>query len=260
MPPLNGLETRKLLKSKKVIPGPKSLHRGIHYNQYQDSVDNFKTNATAKRHDHRELLVHHQKVNEELQDIYARTASLHKDNMTMEERIEQSWKEAERVGVKRPKAKVGFAQHLAALDVVKRDERKRSEIERTTSGETYDYSQGSALHDAKDRRIRNFQKRQLKRAHTLKRVGDPTPLKQSGTFDDRSATLSVFKKTMRKVQREVKHDAKSREVKTRKGGKTMWDVRGGNENINRPSQQIVKYTREFDIGGNSRPNKKRRKE
>jgi hypothetical protein len=258
MPPLYGQETRRLVKAKQVIPGPKSLHRGIHFNQNQDAVEKFKINPNAKRPDHRELLVHHQKVNEELQDIFARTAALHKDNMTMEERIEQSWTNVERVGVKRPKAKVGFATHLAELDVKKRDERQRMEVERTTSGETYDYSNGSALHDAKDRRIRNFQKRQLKRAHTLKRMGDPTPLKQSGKYDASSATFNVFNKTVRKVKREVAHDSRIREVKTRKGGRSMWDLRGGNENINRPSAPIVRYTREFELGGAARPNKKRR--
>ncbi|CUG93199.1 Hypothetical protein, putative [Bodo saltans] len=261
MPPLFGQETRKLVKARQVIPGPKSLHRGIHFDQNQDAVLKFKTNATAKRNDHRELLVHHQKVNEELQDIYARTASLDKENMTMEQRIEQSWKNAERIGVRRPKAKVGFAAHLEALEATKRDERQRMEVERTTSGETYDYSNGSALHDAKDRRIRNFQKRQLKRAHMLKRMGDPTPLKQSGRFDQNSATLNVFNKTVRKVKREVAHDHRIHEVKTRKGknAKSMWDVRGGNENINRPSTPMVRYTREFELGS-GRPNKKRRSE
>lgn len=260
MPPLFGQETRKLVKAQKVIPGPKSLHRGIHFHYKPESVKTYRANPNGERHDHRELLVHHQKVNEELQDIYARTADLDKGNMTMEQRIEQSWKDAERIGVKRPKAKVGFATHLQQLDVIKRDERKRAEVERTTSGETSDFSKGSALHDAKDRRIRNFQKRQLKRAHMLKRMGDPTPLKQSGKFDDRSATLNVFKKTMRKVGRETNHDARIREVRTpRKGAKSMWDVRGGNENINRPNAPVIRYTREFEIG-NQRPTKKRRRE
>lgn len=260
MPPLNSAETRKLVKANKVIPGPKSLHRGLHYNQNVDAARNFKKNVTAKRADHKELLVHHQKINEELQDVYSRTASLHKDNMTMEERIEQSWKEAERIGVRRPKAKVGFAQHLQKLDGVKREERKIADVERSTSGETVDYSMGSALHNAKDRRIRNFQKRQLKRAHTLKRFGDPTPLKQSGKYDDRSATLNVFQKTIRKVRREVAHDAKTSEVKHRRGGaKSMWDLRSNSaENINRPTSQVIRYTREFEVGSLQRPNKKRR--
>lgn len=259
MPPLNSAETRRLVKEAKVIPGPKSLHRGIHINQNVSSVKEFKSNPNAKRLDHKELLVHHQKVNEELQDIYSRTAALHKNDMTIEERIEQSWKDAERIGVKRPKAKVGYAQHLTTLSAEKKEERKLADVERATSGETVDYSKGSALHNAKDRRIATFQKKQLKRAHTLKRFGDPTPLKQSGKYDDSSATLNVFNKTIRQVKREVAHDAKVREVKSRRGGKTMWDLRGsGADNINRPTQQVVRYTREFDIGSAKRPEKKRR--
>ena len=60
---------------------------------------------------------------------------------------------------------------------------------------------------AKDKRIALFQRRQLKRAHLLRRVGDPTPLNQSGTYDIHSGVLNVFNKTRRQVAREMAQDA-----------------------------------------------------
>lgn len=260
MPPLNGRESRKLVKEKNKIPGAKSLHRGIHFTYNQRAVDEYHRNPNAKRQDHTELLVHHQKINEELKEVYARTAALHKDDMTMEERIEQSWKDFERIGGVRPPTKVKYAQHLSKLSTEKKGERGRADEERATSGDIVDYGKGSALHNAKDRRIKAFQKRQLKRAHLLKRFGDPTPLKQSGKFDTENGTLNVFKKTLRRVKRDVAQDNRVSTVKERRGGgRSMWDLRGGEENINRPSRQLVKDTREFDIGS-SRPSKKRRHE
>ena len=256
---LNSKETRRLVKEAAVIPGRKSLHRGIHYHQNTDATTRYRANPTGQRSDHKELLVHHQKINAELQEVYARTAALDKDNMTMEQRIEQSWKDAERIGVKRPQSKVGFAAHLQKVSSEKKDERQRGHVEYTTSGETTDYSKGSAIHNAKDRRIKLYQKKQLKRAHMLQRYGDPTPLKQSGKFDDRSATLNVFQKTIRRVKRDVANDAKLREVKTTKRGRSMWDVRGSDDNINRPSSHIVRSTKDFDLPG-QRPQKKRRME
>ena len=150
----------------------------------------------------------------------------------MEERIEQSWRDFERVGGKKPQPKIGYAKHLETLAVEKKAERSREYIERETSGEFFDYSKGSALHNSKGRRVKAFVKRQLKRAHTLKRFGDPTPLKQAGKVDTESGTLNVFNKTIRTVRREVAHEAKQRQVKERHGsGKTMWDLRGGEANI-----------------------------
>lgn len=259
MPPINSKESRKAARETKVIPGPRSLHRGLHIHQNVAAAKQYHANASGTRSDHRDLLVHHQKINEELQDLYARTAALHKDNMTMEERIEQSWKAAERIGVRRPKPKVGFAEHLRSVSSSKKEARGRMEEERLTSGEWTDYSRGSALHDAKDRRIRNFQKRQLKRAHTLRRMGDPTPMKQSGRYDMSSGTLTVFNKTIRRVKRDVRNDDRIADVKPRRGRRSMWDLRGDEANINAPSRPLVRQARELDIGGEGRPRKKRRR-
>ena len=260
MPQINSRESRELVKKANVIPGPKSLHRGIHFNQNETATSQYKKNESAKRSDPKELLVHHQKINAELQDVYARTAALHKDNMTMEQRIEESWKAFERCGGKRPKKVVGFAEHLSKLNDVKREERGRAATERLTSGETTDYgTAGSALHNAKDRRIKSFVKRQLKRAHLLRRMGDPTPLKQSGKFDPSNGTLNVFKKTIRQVKRQTMNDAKIREVKSGTGRKSMWDLRGGEENINKPATKMVRYSTEFDLA-NPRAGKRRRTE
>ena len=211
MPPINSRESRELVKKANVIPGPKSLHRGIHFNQNETATSQYKKNESAKRSDPKELLVHHQKINAELQDVYARTAALHKDNMTMEQRIEESWKAFERCGGKRPKKVVGFAEHLSKLNDV------------------------------------------------LRRMGDPTPLKQSGKFDPSNGTLNVFKKTIRQVKRQTMNDAKIREVKSGTGRKSMWDLRGGEENINKPATKMVRYSTEFDLA-NPRAGKRRRTE
>jgi hypothetical protein len=260
MPPLNSRESRQLVREANKIPGAKSLHRGIHFHQNAEATAQYKKNPTAKRSDPKDLLVHHQKINAELQDMYARTAALHKDNMTMEQRIEESWKALERCGGKRPKKVVGFAEHLSSLSSVKKDERARGTTERLTSGETTDYgSHGSALHNAKDRRIKTFVKRQLKRAHLLRRMGDPTPLKQSGKFDAASGTLKVFNKTIRSVKRQTMNDAKVRQVKNGPGRKSMWDLRGGDENINLPATKMIRYSTEFDLQ-NPRAGKRRRTE
>ena len=251
MPPLFHKEIRKIVREKNVIPGQKSLHRGIHIHANADHVKTFKANPNAKRNDHRDLLVHHQKINTDLQDIYSRTADLHKDDMTMEERIEEGWKAFERIGGRRPKkggVEKGYAKHLETVSSERKAERVQVGIEKTTSGETVDYGRdGSALHNVKDRRIKAHVARQLKRAHLLRRMGDPTPLKQSGRFDDRTATLNVFNKTMRQVDRGIKADKKFSAVKDRKGGKSMWDLRGGLDNENRPDKGTISYTREFDI-------------
>ncbi|KAH9586328.1 hypothetical protein LSM04_006511 [Trypanosoma melophagium] len=282
MPPLNSRATRELVKRRRTIPGPRSLHRGIHFHENEAFVSTYKQRKGVKRNDHRDLLVHHQKINEELQDVYARTAALHAENATMEERIEESWRQFERIGGKRPanatpallqntnnmnsnnnngvsrtydhlrnnRTGIAFADRLSHLAQEKKDLRERAQWERETRGEAVDYANGSALHAAKDKRIALFQRRQLKREHLLRRMGDPTPLKQSGRYDIHSGTLKVFNKTIRKVQREVRHDERTREVKERKRGaaSSMWTPRGGEENPNRPTQDIVRYTREFDLG------------
>ncbi|CBH18367.1 uncharacterized protein TEOVI_000719000 [Trypanosoma equiperdum] len=297
MPPLNSRATRELVKRRRTIPGPRSLHRGIHYHEATEATETFRKNPKTPKQDHRDLLVHHQKINEQLQDVYARTAALHAPDATMEERIEESWRQFERIGGKRPasvggcgsrsvvnsgsgggapasphtrtydhlrnnKTGVGFAERLRLLAGEKKDLRQRASWERETHGEAVDYTQGSALHAAKDRRIALFQRRQLKRAHLLRRMGDPTPLKQSGRYDLNSGTLRVFNKTIRRVQREVKHDERIREVKVRKGSDksgSIWAPRGGDENPNRPSQGIIRYTREFDLGPRRTGLGKRRK-
>eukprot|EP00758_Cryptobia_borreli_P001408 Tbor_TRINITY_DN2218_c0_g1::TRINITY_DN2218_c0_g1_i1::g.2709::m.2709 len=251
MPPLFAKEARKIVKANEPIPGQKFLHRGIHIHRNEGHARTFKTNLNAKRSDPTELMVHHQKIQHDLQDIYARTTDLHKDNMTMEERIEAGWKAFERIGGKRPQKKVGYATHLSKVSSEKKEERQLAAVEMSTSGETFDYNKGSALHRAKDRRVKNFVTRQLKRAHLLKRYGDPTPINQSGRFDDKMATLNVFKKTMRKTSRESANEARTAAVKGpgRNGQrKTMWDIPNSNPNINRPNSNIVKYTTEFDVG------------
>ncbi|KAH8605106.1 hypothetical protein ERJ75_001669000 [Trypanosoma vivax] len=293
MPPLNSRATRELVKRRRLIPGPRSLHRGIHFHENQEVVASFKKNNSAKRKDHKELLVHHQKINEKLQDVYARTAALHAPNATMEERIEESWRQFERIGGKRPantlpktvqsdgtstnaggggnsvapppsrtydhlrnnKTGVSYAERLRSLSQDKKALRANAQWELETHGEAVNYANGSALHAAKDRRIALYQRRQLKRAHLLRRVGDPTPLKQSGRYDINTGTLQVYNKTIRKVQREVQHDERVGEVKVRKGSaaaRSIWATRGGEENVNRPSQGILRYTREFDLGPRKR--------
>ncbi|KAG5486100.1 hypothetical protein LSCM4_06808 [Leishmania orientalis] len=263
MPPLHSRATRQLVKERNKIEGPRSLHRGIHYEENEAHASTYMRNSNKKRADHRDLLVHHQRINEDLQDIYARTAALHSDNMTMEERIEESWKRFERIGGKRPtnvrargqdavlcanQSGVPYAERLAQVSQQKKELRERAAWERLTHGEAVDYSQGSALHAAKDKRVQMFQRRQLRRAHVLRRVGDPTPLKQSGTYDMNSGTLQVFNKTIRNVQREVAHDARIAEFrKRRKDSRSQWDVKESG-NVNRPDQEVLRYSRDWELG------------
>lgn len=263
MPPLHSRVTRQIVKERNKIEGPRSLHRGIHYDENASHTATFKQNASKKRADHRDLLVHHQRINEDLQDVYARTAALHADDMTMEQRIEESWKQFERIGGRRPtnvrtsqkgavlcanQSAVPYAERLAQVAQQKKELRERGAWERLTHGEAVDYSEGSALHAAKDKRVQAFQRRQLRRAHLLRRVGDPTPLKQSGTYDMNSGTLQVFNKTIRNVQREVAHDARIAEVRERrKGSRSQWDVKEAG-NVNRPDQDMVRYSREWELG------------
>ncbi|CBZ24271.1 conserved hypothetical protein [Leishmania mexicana MHOM/GT/2001/U1103] len=263
MPPLHSRATRQLVKERNKIDGPRSLHRGIHYQENEAHASSYMQNAKKKRADHRDLLVHHQRINEDLQDIYTRTAALHSDNMTMVERIEENWKKFERIGGKRPtnvrtrgqdavlcanQTAVPYAERLAQVSQQKEELRERGAWERLTHGEAVDYSEGSALHAAKDKRVQMFQRRQLRRAHLLRRVGDPTPLKQSGTYDMNSGTLQVFNKTIRNVQREVAHDARIAEVRQRrKNSRSQWDVNESG-NVNRPDQEVLRYSRDWELG------------
>lgn len=240
MPPLHSKGTRELLKQRRKTNLPRSLHRGLHINEEDTTASTYKSSGKASTADYRDLLVHHQRINDSLQDLYARTAALHSDNATMEERIEDSWRQFERIGGKRPtnvrvkqegsslcvnSTAIPYAQRLASVSAEKKGLRERAGVERDTRGEVVDYSEGSALHALKDKRVRAFQKRQLKRAHMLRRMGDPTPLNQSGKYDLASGTLQVFNKTIRKVKREVAQDERIGAVKTRRQGqRSQWDV------------------------------------
>lgn len=249
-------ETKKGAK----IPGSKSLHRGIHVHENASAVASFKTNAFAKRSDHRSLMVHHQKVNEELKDVYARTAALESENLTMAQRKEQTMRQFERIGGKRPREQLGYRAHLDKVQEERKNERERGEVERRF-GETADYNNGSALHNMKDRRVKTFVDRQLKRAHMLRRYGDPTPLKQSGTFDRFTGTFSMFNKTKRQTVRAIQHDSKIQNFKETQYGRhgggrsSMWDVK--QHDINRPDSHVVQdSSADWNLGP---ANKRRRR-
>eukprot|EP00796_Vickermania_ingenoplastis_P012035 gene12035-8288_t len=270
MPPLYSRGTREALAKRQKDKNnlPRSLHRGLHLNEYTESAATFKANTSKERADHRDLLVHHQKINDSLQDLYSRTAALHKEDATMEERIEESWRQFERIGGRRPtnvrtrqegsslcvsQTAIPYAQRLAEVSQEKKRLRQRAETERETRGEVVDYSEGSALHALKDKRVRLFQRRQLKRAHLLRRVGDPTPLKQSGRYDMSAGTLQVFNKTIRKVKREVAADAKVMQVRERRRGqRSQWDVEAHDLN---QSSGVLRESREWNLG----PRQKRRR-
>ena len=239
MPPVNNRAARQIKKQAKAIPGKRSLHRGIRLHENNQEVNRFMktSDINRKRHDHRDLMVHHQKINDALQDIYQRTFHLEEQNMTKEDVIDQRWKAFERIGGIKPKKKVKYAEHLEEVRGERAEERRRAEIERKTGD--IDYSKGSALHSMKDRRVKKFVQNQLDRAHMLKRMGDPTPMKQSGKFDRFTGTLNVFNKTKRQVEREVQHKEKESSVKAGRGGKkggggggsSMWDVRDVDSNL-----------------------------
>jgi hypothetical protein len=255
---LHGATQRKKNLTKGIIPGERSLHRGIHVHENQRSVAQWKRNPTVKRKDEKELMVHHQKIDAELKDIYSRTAALTKDNMTMAERIEQSWKDFEMIGGTRPKKQKAFRDHLNEVREKKTEMRSRAAVEFAERGEFTDYSKGSALHDMKDRRIKKFVKGQLDRAHTLRRFSDPTPLKQSGTFDRHNQTFTMFKKTLRQMNREIAKDEKIGSVKERrKGARSMWDLDTYDVN---GSQGVLKSQRDANLDlDHPRPRKKQRR-
>lgn len=256
---------RKMQKENNVIPHARSLHRGIHVHQNTGDVKQYNTNATAKRNDHRDLLVHHQKIDDTLQDIYARAHKLEEENLSREQRIEQRWKAFERVGGAQPKpkatahpkqaARFGFASHLEKVSEEKKEERRRGDIERKTGD--IDLSKGSALHNLKDRRIKKFVKRQVNRARMLSKMGDPTPMKQSGKFDRFTGTLNLFNKTKRQVERQILHQARERESKAARpgkrgggrggGGGSQWDVHDerhfGSKNILRDASSQLNTQR-----------------
>lgn len=276
MPPLYSKGVREILANKKKEHAtrlPRSLHRGIHLQENAGTVATYKTNAKNPRSDHRELLVHHQKINDSLQDLYARTAALHKEDATMEERIEESWRQFERIGGKRPtnvrtsqkgsalcvnQTAIPYAQRLAQVSEAKKQLRSRATIEKETRGEVVDYSAGSALHVLKDKRVQLFQIRQLKRAHTLRRVGDPNPLHQSGSYDSATGTFKVFSKTIRKVKREVAHDERISQVKERrKGQRSQWDV--SEYDLNSTNGGVLSHSKDWDFGAH-RQKKRRRME
>ncbi|CAD2220439.1 hypothetical protein AGDE_11301 [Angomonas deanei] len=265
MPPLNSKVTRQIVKERNKIEGPKSLHRGIHYHLNEDFAKSYKTNDSNKRHDHRDLLVHHQKINADLQDVYTRVAALHAPEATMEERIEERWRQFEAIGGRRPtnvrtndrnavlctsKTAIPYADRLAQVSAAKKDLRARSEWERETRGEAVDYSANrSAVSEMKNKRVKDFQRRQLKRAHFLRRMGDPEPLKQSGKYDKNSGTFTVFNKTLREVQREVQQDERTRSVRERRGknSRSQFDIME-QQNINRPDRSVLSYSREWELG------------
>jgi hypothetical protein len=261
---VNNKQAREQKKAQRVIPGARSLHRGIHVHENNDAVKSFMTNDKAKRNDHRDLMVHHQKMNDALQDIYQRTYKLEEENLGKDDVIEQRWRAFERVGGQRPKEKLKFAEHLEKVRGARAEERRRAEIERKTGD--IDHSKGSALHDMKDRRVKKFVKRQLDRAHMLKRMGDPTPMKQSGKFDRFSGTLNLFNKTKRQVEREVQHRARESTVKAGRGGKrgggrsSMWDIKDidPSRNIIRDASSMIHLGRRKKQGG-SRHSKKGKK-
>ncbi|EPY29965.1 hypothetical protein STCU_04303 [Strigomonas culicis] len=272
MPPLNSKATRAIVKDKNRIEGPRSLHRGIHYTENEKFAASYKGNTSKQRHDHKDLLVHHQKINAELQDVYARTAALHAPEATMEQRIEASWERFEAIGGKRPvgatrrdaqqsvlctgRSAVPYAARLATVAAAKKDLRARSNWERETAGEAVDYSQRGALAELKTKRVKDFQRRQLKRAHLLRRVGNPEPLTQSGHYDKDSGTFRVFNKTIRQVQREAAAEEKVHSVRERrKGSRSQWDVTSAG-NINRPDKAVLSYSRDWDFAP-QRKSKKR---
>lgn len=177
----------------------------------------------------------------------------------MEERIEEGWKAFERVGGRRQKKVVGFKEHLEVVHATHKLQRERAAEEYHSRGEATDYSKGSALHDAKDERVKKFVKGQLDRAHMLRRFGDPTPLKQSGTFNRHTNTFQVFNKTVRQVKRSVANDERFQSVKEWKGRgqrRTMWDLRDDAiGNINSPDTLVIRDQHGVDLA----PRRKKRR-
>ena len=239
MPPVHFKVSRALQKARDSLPGARSLNRGIHVGTNKKAVAEWKSNPTAKRKDPSELLVHHQKIDEDLKDVYARTAALQKDNMTMTERKEEAWKQFERCGGRRPKEVVGFKQHLAKVSAEKKKLREDAAFERVTGGDEADMTKGSAADREKKKRISKFDAGRKERQRLFHRQGDPNPMKQTGRFDRHTNTLTVSDKVARKIKRSVKHDEWLGAVKKQKGGKTMWDSRGRGD-VNRPDKLVVR--------------------
>jgi hypothetical protein len=254
MPPVHHKVARKQLKQEAAIPGTKALHRGIHHHEHSKDVAAWMTNGKAKRMDPRELMVHHQKINDDMKDLYARTAMLSKDDMTMEERKEESWKAFERIGGKRPKAHVGYREHLEKISVTKKSDRVRVEDEQDHGD--VDWAEGSAVDRAKKVRIKNFLDNKKRKDKMFKAHGDPNPMKQSGKFDRFTNMLTIPNRQVRKVDRSMAHDARVGQVKERKGGKSMWD--SGSYDINaRGSGDISDASKDWNLGPKSRKSSKR---
>ena len=251
MPPLHHRVARKQLKEEAVIPGAKSLHRGIHHHEHNSNVKEWMSNSTNKRLDPRELMVHHQKINDDMKDLYARTAALKKDDMTMAERKEESWKAFERIGGKRPKEHKGYREHLESISVVKKADRDRV-VQEQDHGDV-DWAEGSAVDRAKKVRIKNFLDNKKRKDKQFKQHGDPNPMKQSGNFDRHTSMLTIHNKTQRKVTRSMAHDQRIGEVKSRnKGGKSMWDSSSAFD-VNRPNSGVVSdSSKDWSLGPRSR--------
>jgi YesN/AraC family two-component response regulator len=256
MPGLDNRSSREAKKIARVIPGARALHRGIHITENRSSVKQYRSNARAEakgRADPRDLMVHHQKLNDDLQDVYRRATELKKDDLTKEERIEEGWKAFERIGGKRPQQKVGYAKHLEQVRAARKDERARAEVERYTGD--VDWAKGSALHDMKDRRVKKFVQKQVDRAHLLKRMGDPTPMKQTGKFDRFSNTFTMHNKAQRQVRRQTRHDERESTLKSGRGGKkrsTMWDVRNDGGINATPTKHLRDDSAALRLGRNNK--------
>jgi hypothetical protein len=256
MPPGQFKAQRKLAKADNTIPGMRSLHRGIHHHENARSVKQYMSHTGRKRNDFRDLLVHHQKINEELKDVYARTANLVKDNLTMDERKEESWKAFERIGGKRPVEKKKYAAHLAAVSKEKKVDRTRAEQETETGGEFMNVAEGSAVDKLRRKRVDVFVKKQVGRAGMLKRMGDPTNgMTGIGHFDRNTSVLTLRNRADRQVKRAVEADRRIGAVKSRrKGSRSMWDtnsfdVNRGNGGILRDASADLRIGR---AGGGGR--------
>ena len=249
MPPGQFKAMRKQQRADNVIPGMRSLHRGIHHHENQDQVDRYMTQTKRKRSDFRELLVHHQKINEELKDVYARTANLVKDNMTMEERKEASWRAFERIGGKRPKEKVKYAAHLAKVSAEKKLDRSRADEERDTGGELTDLARGSAVEKLRKKRVKDFVGKQVERHNQKRRVGDPSQsLGGIGHFSRDTHMLTLNQRTARHVKRQVEHDKRVGAVKNRrKGSRSMWDT--NNFDVNGKAGYHRDASADYNLGG-----------
>lgn len=258
--PIHFRVARHFQKERDTIKGSRSLHRGVHYETNAEAVQQWKSNPTAKRKDPNELLTHHQKIDAALKDVYARTANLTKENMTMEERKEESWKQFERCGGKRPKAVVAYKQHLQQVRKERNETRVAAEIERKTGGDEMDVTHGSAIDREKKRRIISFVQGKKSRQKLLHQHGDPNPMKGIGRFDRHTNTLTVSNRVHRNVRRSVQHDDRIGAVKKNRSGRSMWDARDSGSNVNRPGKMVIRdATKAQNFGPGNRKKVSKRK-